>query len=347
MGSTCKNICQQQIEDKEFNINAIKKVSQKRKYHSNEDSKTGPYSSPQSLIKDESIRNDHKITQNCQENPQSIQPIQIDGVAVQTDRKNRFLEDQEVEVKFVIRQNWLQEQEELKQIQEEFEMLRELQVEGRQNEEQGDKHQDLKNQFPFQNQLKQIKVESMYVKSTSNPYLPRQTSQFAPKKGDGDTVSQKSNICKSPTTPLKDQLVMTQSNLIRKSAQKKMKQSREEIASNNASIGTPKIRIKKKQQQQDALEIFFSECHSLDERSQSGSRKTSKSLKNQFLKAYQWERKQLDKLTLFSKITRQKKFDFPMIQISITGEEDFTYYKRIGGKGEIEMLIYKFNLLNI
>ncbi|CAD8203501.1 unnamed protein product [Paramecium octaurelia] len=280
MGSTCKNICQQQIADKEFNINAINKVMLKKKYHSNGDSKTDSNCSPQSLNIEESIRNEQKITQNCQDNHQFIHPLQIDGDAVQTDRKNRFLEDQEEEVKPAVQQNLLQEQEELKQIQEEFEMLRELQVEGRQNEEKGEKYKDIKNQFSFQNQLKQIKIESMYVKSTSNPYLPRQTSQFAPKKTDGDTVSQKSQICKSPTTPLKDLQVMTQSNLIRKSAQKRIKQSREEIASNNASIGSSKNRNKNKQQQQDVFEIFFSDCHSLDERSHSGSHKTAKSLKS-------------------------------------------------------------------
>ncbi|CAD8097622.1 unnamed protein product [Paramecium primaurelia] len=273
MGNTCKNICKQQIAEKEFNINSIKKVKLQKKQDSSRDSKTDPYCSPQSLIKEESIGDESKISHNQQDHPQFVLTKEINGIIIPTDRQNRFLNDSELEVKYLIHQKWLKEQE---QLQKEFDIQKELQIENRQQLEIDISNQELKNQFSFQNSYK---IEQTYVQSASNPYLPRQTSQFAPKKADCDTLSQKSQISKSPTTPLKDQQVLLQSDIIRKSALKKLKQSREDIASNNASIGTSKKGIKKKQQQ-DSFEKLFSECHSLDEHSQSGSHKTNRSVKS-------------------------------------------------------------------
>ncbi|CAD8189533.1 unnamed protein product [Paramecium pentaurelia] len=282
MGSTCKNICKQQVAEKELNIKVMKKVKLKKKQHSNGDSKTDPYCSPQLLIKEESIGDESKFSHSQNDQPLFVKTKQINSIAVPTDRKNRFLNDQELEVKYLIKQNLLKEQEELQRLQIEFEMQKQLQQEeyDRKQKEKEKSQQELENQFSFQNSFKQTQIEQTYVQSSSNPYLPRQTSQFAPKKADCDTVSQKSQISKTPTIPLKDQQVSPKSDIMRKSALKKIKQNKEEIASNNASIGTPKNETKRKQQQQDAFEKMFSECCSFDERSQSGSHKTVKSVKS-------------------------------------------------------------------
>ncbi|CAD8110752.1 unnamed protein product [Paramecium sonneborni] len=281
MGSTCKNICKQQVAEKEFNINTAGKVKLKKKSYSNGDSKTDLYCSPQQLMKEESIGDESKNSHKLKDQPQFIKTKQINSIVVQTDRKNRFLNDQELEVKYLIKQNLLKEQEELKQLQQEFENQKQLQQKEkeRQEKEMEKTCQELENQFSFQNSLKQNQIEQTYVQSTSNPYLPRQTSQFAPKKVDQDTVSQKSQISKTPTIPLKDQQISPKSDMMRKSALKKIKQSREEIASNNASIGSPKNGIKQKQQQ-DSFEKIFSDCLSIDDRSQTGSHKTVKSVKS-------------------------------------------------------------------
>ncbi|CAK94082.1 unnamed protein product (macronuclear) [Paramecium tetraurelia] len=282
MGSTCKNICKPQLAEKELNINVVKKAKSKKQQqqHSNGDSKTDPYCSSQLLIKEESIGDESKISQTLKDQPQFVKTKQINSIAIPTDRKNRFLNDQEQEVKYLIKQNLLKDQEELKQLQIEFEKQKQLQQEekDRQEREMEKTQQELENQFSFQNSIKQTQIEQTYVQNTSNPYLPRQTSQFAPKKADCDTVSQKSQISKAPTIPLKDQQVSPKSDMMRKSALKKSKQSKEEVASNNASIGTPKNETKKKYQQ-DTFDKMFSEC-SFDERSQSGSHKTVKSVKS-------------------------------------------------------------------
>ncbi|CAD8086974.1 unnamed protein product [Paramecium primaurelia] len=266
---TCQNICKQQDNERECTI--LTKTKTNKGQESDRESKTDPYFSQQLFIRDDSIAEEN----NCyisQKQPCFIKTKEIAFVQTHTDRKNRFENDIKLEIRYKIQQIKLQEEEELRNLQEQY--LQEI----KQKEEQRQKEQVLDNQFSFQNSMKQSLSELPNNQQTSNPYLPRQTSQFAPKKPDVDTVSQKSQISKTPTQ--KDQQISPKSEMMKKSALKKIIIQREELQSNNASYGTQKSVYSKKVKQLEAFEKMFSDYYSQDERSQSGSHKTQKSVKS-------------------------------------------------------------------
>ncbi|CAK88436.1 unnamed protein product (macronuclear) [Paramecium tetraurelia] len=266
---TCQNICKQQENDKECTMMTRNKINKGQE--SDRESKTDPYLSLQLLIKEDSIAEEN----NCyvsQKQPCFIKTKEIASIPTHTDRKNRFENDIKLEIRYKIQQIRQQEEEELRKLQEQ--QLLEM----KQKEEQNQKEQALDNQFSFQNSMKQSQSEVPNNQQTSNPYLPRQTSQFAPKKPDADTVSQKSQISKTPTQ--KDQQISPKSDMMKKSALKKIIVQREELQSNNASYGTQKSVYSKKVKQLEAFEKMFSDYYSQEERSQSGSHKTQKSVKS-------------------------------------------------------------------
>ncbi|CAD8129763.1 unnamed protein product [Paramecium sonneborni] len=89
--NTCKNIVNNKQQKKEFNINTTKNEKLKNNQHSCGVSKTNPYYSPQSLMKEEQIGGKSKISHNLQVYPQFILKKHINGIVIPTDRQNRFL----------------------------------------------------------------------------------------------------------------------------------------------------------------------------------------------------------------------------------------------------------------
>ncbi|CAD8097224.1 unnamed protein product [Paramecium sonneborni] len=271
---TCQNICKQEDNERESTMMTKSKINKGQE--SEREFKTDPYQSQQLLIRDDSIAEENN-SYLSQQQPCFIKKKQVASMQTHTDRKNRFENDIKLEIRYNIQQIKLQEEEELRKLQIQYEQ--ELKLKEEEGKRSIDDHkQELDNQFSFQNSMKQSQSEQHNNQQTSNPYLPRQTSQFAPKKADADTVSQKSQISKTPTQ--KDQQVLTKSEIMKKSAMKKVIQQREELESINASYGTQKSVYSKQIKQLEAFEKMFSEYCSQDERSQSGSHKTQKSVKS-------------------------------------------------------------------
>ncbi|CAD8121822.1 unnamed protein product [Paramecium sonneborni] len=253
----CQHLCRQQITiEQEITV----KQKHKQRKESDKDSKTDHICSQKGVF-------DDKIGEEFQSSREiKLFKKRIQNFDIQSDRKNRFMHDIEEEIKFIIKKNIQEEQENIKRVQQIYEQELELQ-----RKQQINKQKDeLENQFSFQNSIIQQNDHSII-----NPFQPKSTSQFAPKRNDNDTVSQKSQISKTPTPPYKDKSISSQSDIMRKSALIKIIQAREELASNNASKGSSK-----KKMMLDAYEKMFSEFFSSDERGSSSQSKTQKSHKS-------------------------------------------------------------------
>ncbi|CAD8111434.1 unnamed protein product [Paramecium sonneborni] len=253
----CQLLCRQQITiEQEITM----QQKHKQRNESDKDSKTHHICS-QKMVFDDHIGEEFHSSKEIKLFKKRIQNFDIS-----CDRKNRFMHDIEEEIKYIIKKNIQEEQENLKQIQQIYEQELELQ-----RKEQIKKQKDeLEIQFSFQNSIIQSNDHSI-----TNPFQPKSTSQFAPKRNDNDTVSQKSQISKTPTPPNKDKSISSQSDIMRKSALMKIMQAREELASNNASKGSSK-----KKMMLDAYEKMFSEFFSADDKGSSSYSKTQKSHKS-------------------------------------------------------------------
>ncbi|CAD8096197.1 unnamed protein product [Paramecium primaurelia] len=256
MGS-CQHLCRQQHTlEQEITI----QQKNKQRKESDKDSKTDHLCSQKGVL-DDLVGEEFKSPKEIKQFTKRIQNFEISG-----DRKNRFMHDIEEEIKYIIQKNIQEEQENLKRIQQIYEQELELQ----RKEQIKKQKEQLDNQFSFQNSINQSNDQQ-----SVNPFQPKSTSQFAPKRNDNDTVSQKSQISKTPTPPCKDKSISSQSDIMRKSALMKIVQVREELASNNASKGSSK-----KKMMLDAYEKMFSEFFSADEKGSSSYSKTQKSHKS-------------------------------------------------------------------
>ncbi|CAK58215.1 unnamed protein product (macronuclear) [Paramecium tetraurelia] len=261
----CQHLCRQQLV-----IQQEVTIQQKRqkKKQSDKDSKTNPNCSQKGVV-EENIGEEFRSPQEIQYFHKRIKNLNIAG-----DRKNRFMHDIEEEIKYIIRKNIEEERENLKRVQQIYEQELELQ----RKEQLKKQKEQLDNQFSFQNSIIQSS-DNPSEHPSANPFQPKSTSQFAPRRNDNDTVSQKSQISKTPTPPYKDKSISSQSDAMRKSALIKIIQAREELASNNASKGSSKKKL-----MLDAYEKMFSEFFSQDERGSSSQSKSHKSiLKNRSL----------------------------------------------------------------
>ncbi|CAD8179037.1 unnamed protein product [Paramecium pentaurelia] len=255
----CQHLCRQQLTMQQ---EVTMQQKQKQRKESDKDSKTDHICSQKGVLEE--------IIGEEFQSPQEIKQFskRIKNLNISDDRKNRFMHDIEEELKYIIKKNIQEEQENLKRIQQIYEQ--ELELQRKEQIQKQKQKEQLDNQFSFQNSI----IQSNEHPST-NPFQPKSTSQFAPKRNDNDTVSQKSQISKTPTPPHKDKSISSQSDVMRKSALIKIIQAREELASNNASKGSSK-----KKQMLEAYEKMFSEFFSVDERGSSSQSKTHKSHKS-------------------------------------------------------------------
>ncbi|CAD8047767.1 unnamed protein product [Paramecium primaurelia] len=159
---------------------------------------TGTFEKSRIDLEDNQIADENSL-ENSQQLPTFIQQRKITEIVVQT-RMNRFMKDIEEEVRYRIKQIQLEEKEQLDKLNQSQQHSMSFQDQKQDSVDFNSAH--FNQSISFQNSQDFQNIQN----TPSKTYLPRQYSQFAPKK-DNDTVtynsqiSQTVNSYKSKTPP--------------------------------------------------------------------------------------------------------------------------------------------------
>ncbi|CAD8144259.1 unnamed protein product [Paramecium octaurelia] len=146
---------------------------------------TGTYEKSRTDLEDNLIADENSL-ENSQQIPAFIQQRQITEIVVQT-RMNRFMKDIEEEVRYRIKQIQLEEKEQLEKLNQSQQQLMSFQDCKQDSADFNSAH--FNQSISFQNSQDFQNMQNI----PSKTYLPRQYSQFAPKK-DNDTVTYNSQV---------------------------------------------------------------------------------------------------------------------------------------------------------